>query len=531
MGGVENDPKIQSSHVEQAQPDEVKSEKDVKTEAAGFPKVQESKNKAEQQNIFSRIVKDMSGKTASAAQQQEVRDLFGINSRTKTLPKDFSEKVFTHLEKGKISADQALKLVSDFKDQMTLPKGTLTQLLNNDSLNATQVYDFLLPFEDQFQGTLSLEEGIAYVMLKYMQENRDDTLSLGQVKNLMVEFGKLSQSNLETFEDQFADFLLEFTEDADLRGIISAQFQRGVEKAEEEFESEVTLENFREILKDGDVAKFMDFMIGQRSLEALQSDETVSLKKETLDKLCDSEEFANFMTAFAEDAIETNISSILSSDNPKEGVEKSFIDLIQSLIVKTKSGGNVELNDAERAFLELINKFDKIANTTEGPKTIGSKIKGLFKAISKRLGIGLASSISLGLSFLPLMGASEGSILGLIIAATGGAAAAPAGIVALSIIGGCFTIGFLMGVIGGEKGFAKINTFIEKFKKVSVVVLQVSSLFSELILSKEQKEKGAEILNEDLNLQALNDINPKDLKNALTILEELGIKIEKEVGA
>ena len=445
---------------------------------------------------------------------QFVKDLFGIDTKSEKLPAGSGEKLFNALSekdsKKGVTYEQVKLVIEDdvFREQIILPKGVLMSLMNNADLNleAEQIFNLISPFEEQIAERGDPQEIIVFEALKVHVSSEGETLDFVALKAFANNFTQINYTDQSEAMLVFAELLeVMIPEGKEEQAEILNIFTNLTEEAKKAFTKEVDVDKFKGILGSEDVKDFMDFMIGSKSLVALEAGTAGKLEDATIDIIVNSPQFAEFMNRFAAETVDKSMGMILSGNMDKDSIHMAFTQLTRSIMTKAKENEYEyeKLTDAEKAFMDLVNKFDDIQKASEPEKKSKvEKIGGFFKAVAQRIGLGfVGAGVLLKNGIAPLVG--SGGLIGAILAGliVAGVITAPVGgFIVLGILGAAFVTGFLIGAIGADKGLLAIQTFNKSAAEINTLT-PVSDTIIDKLLTDAQKQAYRDALAK-LNKQA-----------------------------
>ena len=490
------------------------SKKNVKQESPSAARTSSTKSEGiKDKPILDRIIQILGKKRGLEGRKQlrEVAANFGVNKKSATLPEDFGAKILQNLTDGEIKFDEARFLLEEFKTQITLPEGTLLSLMENPKLEPAQIFALVEPFEAQIGQHKNLEEGVAFAALRVLVEEESATYTVSDITELVVAMRGLSFETEDDITKAFEVMLDQLTKHEDIYDDLMEAFEVQMKAVGKTYtREEVNAENFAKIFADEDVKDLMDFLIGSKSLEVFAAKAAGALEEDTINQLVQSPEFSEFMKAFSSALVKDNMGAVMANLENKDFVHQEFTKFLEALFDKSAKGE--KLSNADKAFMVLVNKFDKMSEVTEPEKKSKlEKIGGLLKLIGQRLAIGLASATALAISIAPAAVVLVPAILAALSLAT------PAGPIILAIIAASFLAGFLMGAIKGEAGYESIKGLVEKLNSWMPSIGKGTEIFNDKVLTEEQKQAAA---------KAKEEIDGSEVVQLMAKIQELGIADE-----
>lgn len=442
--------------------------------------------------VYARLkgaIKDLSTKTKISS----------ILLKSGQVQKNALENLLKALKNKEITPQDAQSVLNEFKEELKTqaPKNIMFSLFTMENLSAEERFKMAQIFEDTLTENgevINFQEWTSFQLMKV--ENEHPEIDHG---TLVQVFNKL-RAGILTEEDDFTNALSE-----QIKNLINGtelDLDDFWTKMMEGFAStKTTLETTIE-----DIDKFKELVggqIGEHFVEAFKKARTEDAKAEKfvqddVNKILESDEFQNLLTAFVEDYIKGAKPQDIMMFLMNEKTDVFSAILLQKFEEKSLAviKGSTQKNfkpetDFDKAFVKLCSSYEKILSkkevTKETIKSLMTKIKEAFNQ-GKLMGMGIAIAVIAAVAVLALL-----------------AGAVVTWPVALSIFGGTVIAFFLYGFIKGLAG-RSIEKDLERIKKVETGVLSV-----------------AKLLVPDIEKQAEDFI-----KNAPQKIEELATQMYKE---
>ena len=381
--------------------------------------------------------------------------------------KNALENLLKALKKGDITPQDAQSVLNKFEEELKTqaPKNIMFSLFTMENLSAGERFEIAKIFEDTLTENgevIHFQEWTSFQLMRV--ENANPTIDHEQ---LIQVFNSL-KTGILTAEDDFTEALSE-----QINNLINgnqfdlddfwAKMMEGF--AYTKAALEITI---------GDIEKFRELVggqIGEHFVEAFKKTRTEDVKAEKViaddvNKILESDEFQNLLTAFVEDYIkDTKPQEIMmflmpeKTDVFSETLLQKFEEKSLAVITGSTQKNFKPETDFDKAFVKLCSSYEKILLKKEVTKeTIKSLMTKIKEAFNQGKLMGIAISVIAAIAALALLGA-----------------AVITWPVALSIFGGTVIAFFLYGFIKGLAG-RSIEKDLERIEKVQTGVLSVAKL-------------------------------------------------------